>query len=131
MSRCVNRQEIAVTVDAAGAGTVLSSRPISGKIVEVRMDDAGTALTGTGGTADFTLTRNRDGGTILSAANQSAPWQYQPRAAAHSTSAGTTAYALGVGPVYGDGIPCDDHIKLLVASGQPSASGTVFVHYEA
>lgn len=127
----VSVEAIAVTTDAAGAGTALSSKPISGRIVEVRMPNAGTAITSTGGTADFTLTRVADGGTVLAATNQNAPWQYQPRPAAHTTSGGTTAYAAGVGPVPDSrGVPCDDYLQLVVAQAQPSKSGTVYVHYE-
>lgn len=120
--------EIAVTVDAAGAGTVDSTAVLVGRIVSVRMPNDGTALTGTGGTTDFTLTRLRDGGTILNAANQSAPWQFAPREQTFTTAAGSITYD-GTVAVY-DQVPVDDHVRLVVASGQPEKSGTVFLFYE-
>lgn len=126
----IRREPIVVTTDAAGAGTALSIGVISGEVVEVRLPAAGAALT-TGGSADFTLTRLHDGGTILAVTNQSAPWQFNPRAAAHSNAGGTTAYGTGVGPVYDGGIPCDDHIRLVVAQGALSQAGTVYVYYES
>lgn len=89
---------------------------------------AGTAVTLQGGTTDFTFTRAYDGATILVASNQSAPWQYQPRDAVHSTSAGTTAYSTG-NSVYTESIPIYGTVTMTVAQGQPSQSGTVYVHY--
>lgn len=117
-----------VTTDAAGAGTVSSSNVLRGEILSVRMPLAGTALTLQGGTTDFLFTRAYDGATILSAANQSAPWQYQPREAVHTIAAGTTAYSTG-NSVYSDSVPMYGTVTLTVAQGQPSMSGTVYVHY--
>lgn len=118
------RDTIVITAGASGAGTAYSSRPIAGDIISVRL--AGTAL---GGTADFTLTREGDGGTVLVVTNGQGPWQYQPRDAVHSTSGGTTAYNLGTGPVFTDYIPSADYLKLTVAQAAASAAGTVFIHY--
>lgn len=125
----ITRIAIPVTVDAAGAGTATAG-PVCGRVVEVRMPNAGTALTD-GGTADFTLVRATDGGTILTVSNASAPFEYHPAQAVHSTSAGTSAYNTGVGPVYVTaGVPVDDYITLTVAQAAASASGTVYVHVE-
>jgi hypothetical protein len=43
---------------------------------------------------------------------------------------GTTAYAVGVGPVVQAGIPVDDYVVLTVAQADVSQSGTVFVAVE-
>lgn len=128
----INVHEFVVSTDAAGAGTVLSHSPVRGEIVEVRLPLGGTVLTA-GGSADFTLTRVNDGGTVLALANASAPWQYQPRAAAHSTSGGTTAYATGVGPVYDGGVPAESVLRLVVAQAALSqtTAGTVYVYARA
>lgn len=124
----ISTYEIPITTDAAGAGTALSVRPLAGEIVEIRLPLAGTALT-TGGSADFTFTRNRDGGTVLAVTDQVAPFQFQPRPAVHSVTGGTTAYAVGVGPVTSPaGVPINDHLKVVIAQGALSKAGTIFVH---
>ena len=119
----------AVTTDAAGAGTANSTRPLRGEALIVRIPNAGTALTGTGSTCDFRITRAYDGGTIIDLTNVSAPLQYQPRDPVHSLTGGTSAYSLGVGPVYTDSVPMWGTVTCTVASGAPSASGTVYLIY--
>jgi len=128
--RPISLLELVLTTDAAGAGTVDSTAPVCGEIVSVRVPNAGTTIMGGGGTADFTITRLRDGGTILAAANQTAPWELNPRLPAHTTSAGTTAYAVGVGPVTTGGPPVDGYIRVVMSGGTPSAgkSGTVYLY---
>lgn len=124
----MRRIQLAVTTDAAGAGTATTVEPLSGYVSEIRVPLAGTALTA-GGTADFTFTRGKDGGTVLAVSNQLAPWQFQPRPAAHTTSGGTTAYSLGVGPVLDSiGVPIDDYLTVTVAQAAVSQSGTIFIH---
>ena len=126
MIRC---ETITITSGATGAGTAVSERPFSGEIVSVRMAQAGTALT-SGGTADFTITRLNDGGTVLAVTNQLAPWQFQPREAAHSITGGTSAYSTGVGPVLTHGPLIDDYLQVVVAQAVPNKSANVFVYYE-
>jgi hypothetical protein len=130
----VKRFDFAVTTNAAGGGTVISTWPITGTVLEVRMPLGGTALTAAGGTADFTITRTGaggvggDGGTVLALTNVNAPWQYQPRNPLHSNAGGTTAYTLGTGPVYDtEGIPVDSYLTFVAAQCQPSVAGTVHV----
>lgn len=127
--RRISAVPVTLTQTSAGAGTVTSVSPWSGEIVEIRMDTAGTIIAS--GTADFTITRSYDGGTILSAANQTAPWQYNPRLAVHSDTAGTTAYALGAGPIFdaGGGIPVDGYVQVVWAQGNPAAgTATLWFH---
>jgi hypothetical protein len=110
-------------------GTATTAYPLTGEIVSIRMGNAGSAVTA-GGSADFTFTRLSDGGTVLAVTNVSAPWQYQPREPAHTTTGGTTAYSSGVGPVLTDGVPIADYLVCTIAQGGPSASGTVYIYYE-
>src|SRR3990167_9241158 len=102
-----------------GVGSVTTTFPIVGEIIEVRSDVGGTTVFASAGTTDLTITRVADGGTVLSASNVTPPFQYQPRRAVHSDTAGTTAYALGIGPVVdaGGGIPIDGDLKVGWASG--------------
>lgn len=119
MTRC---EQIVVTTDAAGAGTAVSARPLSGLIREIRMDNNGTAMTA-GGSADFTITRLKDGGTVLTLANQNAPFTVAPSQAYSAAAGGAVAGTASV-----PGIPIDDHLKVVVAQGALSKSGTIYVH---
>lgn len=124
----VSREQFIVTVDSAGAGTVTSS-VVSGVVLEVRSQSTGLL---TGGSADITLTRVEDGGTVIAITNQSAaPFSYYPRPGANSVTAGTTSYAVGIGPVPAEGVPVDGELKLVVAQAAPSTSGTVNVYYRS
>lgn len=111
MIRC---EHIHITVDGSGAGTVVTP-PIVGDIVAVA--NPGTAL---GGTADYTLTRRNDGGTVWAAQNAPGPFQYAPVSVLHSgtTVAGTAS-----------GVPSASHLQLVVGSATPSASGDLYLYY--
>lgn len=123
----VTKVEVVLSTNATGGGTAQSGAPVSGHVAEVRL--ASSALLA-GGTADLTVTRLHDGGTILKLTNASAaPFQYQPRPAQHTTSGGTTEYAGAVGPVLDPlGVPCDDFLKVVIAQGAQSAAGTLVFH---
>lgn len=85
------RQYQAVLTGPAGTVDV---GPFSGYVSEIRLPNAGTALTGSG-TADFTFTRKDDGGTVLALTDKTAPFSYQPRPVVHTVTGGTTAYTVG------------------------------------
>lgn len=125
----ISRVLIPITTGTGGAGTASSPNSINGEILSVRMPQAGTALTGTGGTAQFTITRAYDGGTILQGTVGSAPWQYQPRHPIHTVQGGTTAYNTGVGPVLAETIPVLGTITVVAATCAVSQSGTVEILY--
>ena len=83
------------------------------------------------GTTDLTITRVEDGGTVLAVSNVTPPFQYQPRRAVHSDTGGTTAYALGIGPVVdaGAGIPIDGYLSVVWAQGTTTAgTATLWVY---
>ena len=117
---------LVVTTDAAGAGTVQSSVPVSGYVLSLRAPNAASQLTA-GGSADFTFTVPTTGATVFVASNQSAPFQYQPRSELHTTAGGTATQ-----PGYIDrGWPIDDYLKCVVAQGALSTSGTLYVTVES
>lgn len=119
--------KIDLTTNASGAGTALSSYPISGEILHIRYP---TGLLSTG-SVDYTFTRATDGGTILALTNQASPWEFSPRLPIHSLTGGTTAYNTGVGPVMSDmGPPCDDYLQVVVAQGAASKTDRIYVYYE-
>ena len=126
----ITMYELAVTTNAWGGGTATSVNLPRCEVVSVRMANAGTTITASG-TADFTITRVVDGGTILALTDANAPWQYQPSQPAHSVTGGTTAYSLGVGPVYDDGIPLDGQLKVVVAQGGTAGSGSIYFYLES
>lgn len=119
---------LAVTTDAAGAGTATSPRAISGEVLGVRMDNAGTAVT-TGGTADFTFTKSPDGGTILALTNAEAPFEYRVGQQLYTTAGGSVIYAAGTA-VYTEGVPVFGTVTMTVAQGAASAGGTVYLYYK-
>lgn len=122
----VMTEALVISTDAAGAGTVLSSRAIQGYVLQFRAPNAASQLT-SGGSADFTITNVQTGGTILNVSNQSAPFQFQPRQELHTTAGGTATQ-----PAYLDrGIPVDGVARVVVAQGALSTSGTVFLTYES
>lgn len=123
----MNLVELTFTTSATGAATVTSPY-VRGRVVSVRVPTAGTAWAPAGGTADLTLTRVADGGTVLSLSNISPPIEYNPALPAHSVSGGTSAYATGVGPVYGGGVPVAGALSLSIAQGSASQPGTVYVY---
>lgn len=124
MIRC---DKITITTGATGAGTVLSTAPISGEVLSIRMIGAG--LNSAGSTADYTFTRQADLGTVLTVSNVDTPWQYQPRESVHTTSGGTTQYGLSSSNVLTNGVPIDDYLQMVVAQAGSAVSGTAYVHY--
>lgn len=114
------RELVTVTLNAWGGGTV-DTVPLSGRVVEVRVPDSGTAWL-VGGATDLTFTRVADGGTVLVLSNATAPFTYMPAPAYH-TVAGVVAGTASVA-----GVPIDDHLRLVVAQGTANGSASVFVH---
>lgn len=125
----ISRVSIPITVAAWGGGTANSPNSINGEVLSVRLPAAAVALTGAGGTCHLTLRRAYDGGTIFAGTIGAAPVQYQPRLPVHDQAGGTTAYAVGVGPVATETIPVLGTITAVIASGAPSAAGTVEILY--
>ena len=120
----INRRAFTVTTNAWGGGTATGI--IRGDIVHIRMPLGGTAITAQGGTTDFLFTDADTGGTILTAANQIAPWEYTPAKQLFTTSAGSVIYAAGT-PVYEAGVPSYGTVTMTVVDGQYAKSGTVYV----
>lgn len=124
--RCVS---VPITTNAAGGGTV-QTPPVNGRVVLFRLPQASPLAVG--GSSDWTVTRENDGGTILSLANvqTAAGIEYPVALGAVSNSGGTTAYNTGVGPVLAPGVPVDGHINVVVLQGALSVSGTAFLYVE-
>lgn len=117
MIRCETIVGTVSSSAANAAGTFLSTRPIVGEVVEIRQP--GTQW---GSTADYTFTRKADGGTLLSAVDYAGPWSNRP---VPTTNIGTALAGTASVP----GIPCADHVQLVVGSAVASAVGTVHIYY--
>lgn len=120
----ISRTNYAITTDAAGAGTATAL--IRGEVLFVRMSHQGTAITAVGGTTNFTITDAFTNGTIIAISNVNAPFEYSPTRVLHTNTGGTAVYT-GSTPVYTEGVPVSGTVSVVVASGQPSKSGTVYL----
>ncbi len=109
-----------VDIEVTGPAGTAVSRPVSGRILEVRY--GGTALDGAGDTADYTITRD-DGAAILAVTNQGGPWAYSPRTAQHTTAG--SALSANDGP-----IPVSGNVHVAIAQGG-TATDSLRVYYEA
>lgn len=110
----MTRIDAAVTVSAAGGGTVVT-RPVEGEVVEVRY--SGTAF---GGTADFKITRQEAGGTVLNLTDAQGPWQYAPRQVVHDNAGSAlTTY---------DAYPVSEQLVVSVLEAAASAAGTIHIY---
>lgn len=109
----IQRVTATYTTDGSGAATCYSKWPVLGEICEIRQP--------AGGTATYTITRAETGGTILAATGLVGPFSVNPRATVVTTAnAGGTAIGL---------IPCDEQVKVVLASGPASTAGTVHIIY--
>lgn len=119
-------ERIPIETSAAGAADVLSKRPISGEIVEIRQ--AGTSLN-EAAKADWTITRKDDGGAVLTLANVDGPWTRSPRQATHDVAGAAALYAPAGAAVLGR-IPISGHLRVQLAQAKASTKGELLVFYE-
>lgn len=129
----IDKYAYTFTLNGWGGGTVQPNFPFNGYLVEVAVPNAGTAWTnagGAGGSVDISLVRKLDGGTVYDASNITAPMQHFPARRLRNEAGGTTAYALGIGPVVAAGVPVDDVVNLVIAGGSASVSGTLYVNVD-
>lgn len=114
----LRRQTLTLTTDSSGAGTATSPEPINGYIDEIRNPSAVW-----GGTADYTVTRSFDGGTVWQSNNVAGPFQIYPRGQA--TPAGTAIGGTAIAP-----IPVEGYLQFVVSGSTGSLAGTVHIYYE-
>lgn len=116
--------DAAFTTTAGGAATVYSGGRVNGRVLEVRYT-YGDAATG----ADFTITGNDSGKAVLTITNagtSSVTWQ--PRQVVHpvaNTGAGTALTFDGTNEIYDYICLADEEIKVVVAAGGATKSGTL------
>lgn len=118
----VERHEVAITVDASGDGTGYTP-VVSGLVRAIRYVKNNYA-----NGIDFTITCDVSGQAILTGTDVNASATSYPRAATASVANAAALYAGG-GAAVNDLIPvAAERIKIVVAQGGVSTSGTFHVY---
>lgn len=115
----VRRFSIPITVDASGDAEVYTPR-IFGHLVSIRYVKADFA-----DGVDFVVTNERTGETVWSEESVNASASRYPRAATHTTAGAASLYASGGTAVQGRIAIGGDRLKIVVADGGVSKSGTL------
>lgn len=117
----IRKFTVSVTT-AAGGGATAYSPYLSGHIESIQYvkDDFAD-------TVDFAITADETGESIWSQSNVTASTTVRPRAATHSTAGVAAVYASG-GTAVNDRIALGrDRVKIVVAEGGASKSGTFII----
>lgn len=117
----VERQTVTVTVDALGDGTGYTA-PVTGRVLQVRY-----VKTDFANGVDFTITAEATGETIWAEENVNASATRAPRQATHDTAGVAALYAAGGQAVREPIVLANDRVKIGVAQGGVSTSGTFHV----
>lgn len=117
----LRRFVVPVTVDGSGDAEVYSP-VLSGKLISFRYvkDDFASGV-------DFTITAEANGETLWAEENVNASATRYPRTALHSTAGAASLYASGGEAVLGKIALSQDRVKIVVASGGDSTSGTFHI----
>lgn len=114
----VEVKSVAVTTDENGDATAYSAEPVNGLLSQIRY-----AKTDFDNGVGFTITLEDTGETLWAEAAVNASATRAPRQATHSTAGVAALYAAG-GAAVGDMIAVNGRIKIVVASGGNTKSGT-------
>ena len=122
----MERHDFTLTVNASGDATVYSALPAHGEIRQIRYVPDGTNPLDTG--ADLTITAEGSGLAIATLTNiGTSAAQWAPRQATHSTAGAAALYAGG-GTAVNDRIGVfGERIKVVVAQGGVSKTGTLYI----
>ena len=114
----VQRHEVSVTTDASGDATAYTTRAVNGRILEViyTKDDFANGV-------DFTITSRNTGQSIWAESDVNASKTVLPRQTTHTT-AGVAATYDGAVAVLDHVHVSDEQIKIVVAQGGDTKSGT-------
>lgn len=116
----IRRFTVPVTVDADGDAEVYSSR-LSGKLCQIRYvkDDYADGV-------DFVITSEETGETLWAEDDVNASASRSPRAATHTTAGAAALYA-GTGAVNSKIGLDTDRVKIVIADGGVSTTGTFII----
>jgi len=117
----VRRFVVTATVDASGDATVYSPY-LSGSLVSIRY-----VKTDYANGVDFVITADTAGDTLWSESNVNASATRYPRTATHSTAGAAALYAAAGEAVLGKIALASDRLKIVVAQGGVSTTGTFHI----
>lgn len=120
----VKKESLTVVTDASGDATAYTG-VLTGRLLAIRFVKPGAG--GYDTTADFTITTDRDGQALLTVSNVTASTTWHPRQPTHDTSGVASLYAAGGEPVESDIPIFQDRVKIVVAQGGNTLSGTFHV----
>lgn len=120
----VRRFVVPVTTDSGGDAEAYSPA-IYGHVVSIRYVKAGSGNFSDG--VDFTITAEGTGETIWGEEDVNTSATRYPRAATHSTDGAAALYASGGTAVNGPIALGGDRIKIVVASGGDTKTGTFHI----
>jgi hypothetical protein len=119
------RHILTLAVNASGAATVYSAQPVSGRVLQLRYVPDGSAPLDTG--ADLTITGEDTGVAIATLTNiGTSAFTKVPRQATHGITGTALVYA-GTDPVAEPVYLAGERIKVVVAQGGVSMTGTLHV----
>lgn len=116
----MRRISLPITTDGSGAADLRTSVAV-GLLHAVHLDVNSLADSTT---TDITITDAATGHTLLTITDATADALYMPRGATHSTAGAAALYAAG-GTAVGDRIPVSGEIRVVVADGGNTKSGTL------
>ena len=119
----LRRYIVPVTTTAGGAATAYTE-PVAG-LVHAIWAENGDLDVG----SDITITDEGTGHAIITITNLAADALYMPRGATHDIAGVAKLYAAG-GTAVGDRIPASGRIKVVVAAGGATKSGTFTIYVE-
>lgn len=121
----VQREVVDITTDAGGDGTGYTG-VVTGRVLAIRYVADGTNPYAN--TADFTVTAEASGLSVVTVTNESGSNTYYPRAATVSTANAAALYAAG-GTAVNDCIPvAQERVKIVVAQGGNTKTGRFHVY---
>lgn len=116
------RHTISLTTDSGGAVTAYTLGPVNGSIVSIQY-----VKTDFADGVDFTVTGETTGLAIWTGTNVNASTTVAPRQATHDTSGVASLYAAAGEPVEDRIAVVDERIKVAVASGGDTKTGTLYI----
>jgi hypothetical protein len=122
----IERLVLTLTVNASGDATVYSPTILMGRVLQLRyVPDASDALA-TG--ADLTITGETTGVAVATLANiGTSAFTRVPRQATHGADGSASLYAVGGEPVEEPVYLAGERLKVVVAEGGVSKTGTLHV----
>lgn len=122
----IQRFDFTLTVNASGAATVFSSGPVTGEIRQISYTPDGSNPLDTG--ADLTITGEESGVPILTITNiGTSAVTFAPRQATHTVASAAALYAAGGVAVLDRIALGGERIKVVVAQGGVSMTGTLSI----